>query len=46
MNRMNLDRLEELVELGKKVKQTSYNPTGISGTFVNEELSNKWAKVL
>ena len=41
MNQMNLDRLEELVELGKKVKQTSYNPTGIAGTFVNEELSNK-----
>lgn len=46
MNRMNLDRLEELVELGKKVKQTSYNPKGISGTFVNEELSNNGVQVL
>jgi hypothetical protein len=42
MDQKNLDRLDELVELGKRVKQTSYNPRGVAGTFVNEELANKW----
>jgi hypothetical protein len=42
MNQKNLNRLDYLVELGKKVKQTSYNPEGIAGTFVDEELANKW----
>jgi hypothetical protein len=41
MNQRNLDRLDELVELGKRVKQTSYSPESIAGTFVNEELANK-----
>lgn len=42
MNQQNLDIFDELVDLGKNVKRTSYDPAGIAGTFVNEELSFKW----
>jgi hypothetical protein len=37
-----LDRLTELIEMGEKVTRTSYNPKGIAGTFVKEELAFQW----